>query len=61
MADKNQTKENLMGELAKKREELREVRFQAAGSRSKNVKQAKNLRKEIARLLTELNSSKVAQ
>jgi ribosomal protein L29 len=58
---KDMSIEQIQKEVAAKREALRAFRFGAAGSRSKNVKEGKNLRKEIARLLTELNSRKVAQ
>jgi ribosomal protein L29 len=39
-----------------KREELRSLRFNVAGSKTRNVKAARNLRKEIARALTALNA-----
>jgi ribosomal protein L29 len=42
--------------LAKAQEELRKLRFKAEGARSKNVKESVNLRKEVARILTEVNS-----
>lgn len=56
-------KENLKGmdvkELNKKlailQENARVIRFKAEGSRSKNVKELPNIKKEIARILTELN------
>lgn len=59
------TKENLRGikrdELVKKlaalREDLRVLRFKAEGSKSKNVKEAGTLRKQIARILTEMNKN----
>jgi len=38
--------------VAAKREELRALRFGAAGSKNKNVKLASSLRKEVARALT---------
>lgn len=41
-----------------KREELRTLRFSASGSKNRNVKSARNLRKEVARALTELNGRK---
>jgi ribosomal protein L29 len=47
--------------LSDKREALRVFRFEGAGSRSRNVREGRTLRKEIARLLTELNSRKVSQ
>lgn len=42
--------------VSEKREELRAIRFGTAGSRDRNVKKSKGIRKDIARALTELNS-----
>ena len=42
--------------LASKREDLREVRFGLSGSKSRDTSVSKKLRKEIASLMTELNS-----
>jgi len=53
--------EDLQKGIADKREALRAFRFGGAGSRTRNVREGRNLRKEVARLLTELNSRKVAQ
>lgn len=39
--------------LVEKREALRAFRFGIAGTKTRNVKEGKNLRKEIARILTE--------
>ncbi|MEK7104839.1 MAG: 50S ribosomal protein L29 [Patescibacteria group bacterium] len=58
--------ENLKGmkmdELKKKlvdlEESMRVLRFKAQGSKSKNVKESATLRKQIARVLTELNYKK---
>ena len=54
-----------MGELQKeitdKREALRVIRFGAEGSRSRNVRETRTMRREIARLLTEVNSRTVAK
>ncbi len=60
------TKDNLKGkkegdlnkELAILQENARVIRFKAEGSKSKNVKEMATLRKQIARILTELNSKK---
>ena len=41
--------------LKEKREELRDFRFASAGSRTRNVREGRNTRKEIAQILTELN------
>ena len=46
--------------LADKREGLRVFRFEGAGSRSRNTRGARGLRKEIARILTELRSREIA-
>lgn len=62
MADlKTWSIEDLQKEVAAKREALRTFRFGEAGTRTRNVREGRNLRKEIARLLTEINSRKVAQ
>ena len=42
--------------LSDKQEALRTFRFGGAGSRSRNVREGRTLRKEIARILTELRS-----
>jgi ribosomal protein L29 len=65
MAKKN-TKVNFKGmketelkkELLSLKESLRVVHFKAEGSRSKNVKEPAILKKQIARIMTELNSKK---
>ena len=54
MADlKQQSVEQLDSAVREKREALRVFRFGGAGSRSRNVREGRDLRKEIARLLTE--------
>ena len=61
---KKSTKENLKGmsvaELEKKLASLREnarlIKFKSEGSKSKNVKEGAMLRKDIARILTQMNS-----
>lgn len=47
--------EELSKKLADFREHLQGLRFKAEGARSKNVKEVKNLKKEIARVLTVMN------
>ena len=42
--------------VAKKLEELRGLRFSAAGSKNRNVKLSRELRKEIARAKTEVRA-----
>ena len=45
-----------MKEAADKREALRAFRFGGSGSRARNVREGRNLRREIARILTELGA-----
>lgn len=52
---KGKTKAELERLVADNREKLRAFRFAMTGSKAKNVKEGKTLRKEIARMLTELN------
>ena len=40
--------------LAEKREAVRQFRFDITGSKAKNVKTGNSLRKDVARLLTEI-------
>jgi ribosomal protein L29 len=60
MAKKINMKEKGTGELAElvsaNREELRTIRFGGAGSRERNVKKQKSLRKDIARAMTEITA-----
>ncbi len=51
---KTHSPEDLHTLVAAKREELRALRFSVAGSKNRNVKLARTLRKTIARGLTEL-------
>jgi ribosomal protein L29 len=51
---KTQEVAELQKSLVDKREALRAFRFGGAGSRSRNVREGRNLRKEIAQILTEL-------
>ena len=53
---KKQSVADLQKEIADKRESLRAFRFGEAGSRTRNVREGRNLRKDIARLLTEINA-----
>lgn len=54
---KNKTKEELEKLVMEKRKALQTFRFSVSASKVKNVKEAKGLRKDIARIYTELNSS----
>lgn len=64
MAKKTSLKEKNKGELTKllgeKREELRKLRFEAAGARPKDSNAPAKVRKDIARILTELTAKKTA-
>lgn len=65
MAKKETYKDKKDGELisllSEKREELRSLRFTAAGSRPKDTNAPAKIRKDIARILTEQkNREKVA-
>ena len=52
--------EELMKLLAENREELRKLRFAAAGARPKDSNAPRNTRKDIARILTELHARTLA-
>ena len=52
----DRSKEELTKIVSDKREELRALRFNVAGSKTRNVKAARNLRKEVARALTASNA-----
>ncbi len=47
--------EELKNLLSEKRDKLQEVKFNLSSGRVKNVKEARNLKKDIARILTILN------
>ena len=55
-----QNAEDLKKGIAEKRASLRTFRFGRAGSRTRNVREGRNLRKEIARALTEIRKREVA-
>ena len=59
--NKTKTDEHLKKEVVDTQEKLRVIRFGGAGSRSRNVKESRNLRREIARAKTELRSREIAQ
>ena len=46
--------------IADKRENLRTFRFGGAGSRTRNVREGRTLRKEIARIMTELRKRELS-
>ncbi len=55
-----QSTEELLATITAQREALRAIRFGTAGSRARNVHEAEGIRKNIARMLTELSSRKIA-
>ena len=50
--------EDLKKELATLAEQVRSNRFKAEGAKSKNVKESAMLKKQIARIMTQLNQAK---
>ena len=50
--------EELKTVLANERRELLKLKFDIAGSRGKNTKDIRNIKKNIARILTETNERK---
>lgn len=52
---KKQSIKDLEKMIRDKREALRAFRFKSAGSRTRNVREGRTLRHEIAQTLTELN------
>jgi ribosomal protein L29 len=57
---KKQDVAELKKALSDKREGLRAFRFGAEGSRSRNVREGRTLRKEIAQIMTELRAREIA-
>ncbi|MEK7609783.1 MAG: 50S ribosomal protein L29 [Patescibacteria group bacterium] len=54
----NKTPADLTKLISEKREALRVFRFGSAGAKTKNVKEGRAIRKDIARMLTVLNVKK---
>lgn len=52
---KDKSRQELIKSLGEKRETLRKVRFGSTGSKVRNVKKTSNVKKDIARIMTELN------
>lgn len=55
---KNKTEKEIVQLLNEKREALRSYRFSISGGKTRNVREGRNTRKEIARLLTEIAGRK---
>ncbi len=54
----NKTQADLAKLVADKRESLRVFRFGASGAKTKNVKEGRTIRKDIARILTAMATLK---
>ena len=52
---KAKTNDDLMKALSESREALRAFRFAKEGSKARNVREGRNTRRGIARVMTELN------
>ena len=55
---KTKTTEELHRLVSENRQKLQAFRFAMAGSKTKNVKEGRNLRREIAKALTEVRAQK---
>lgn len=55
---KTKDSKELNGLLYEKREQLRQLRFDSIADKLKNYRQIRQLKKEVARILTILNSKK---
>jgi ribosomal protein L29 len=55
---KNKSEKDLLKQLQEKQLALRAFRFGIAGSKVKNMKEGKALRRDMARILTALNAQK---
>lgn len=55
---KGKLKKDLLKALYEQREILSKFRFGIAGSKTRNVKEGSTAKKEIARIMTELNAKK---
>ena len=55
---KGMKKDELKSKLIDLQENVRVIRFKAEGSKSKNVKEVSAIKKQIARILTEINKKK---
>lgn len=55
---KKKSEKDLKASLKEKREEVRAFRFGMAGSATRNTKLARGLKRDIARIMTELTARK---
>ncbi|MFZ2149880.1 MAG: 50S ribosomal protein L29 [Minisyncoccia bacterium] len=54
---KGMKSDELVKKLGLLREEIRAIHFKSEGAKSKNVKEISGLKKQIARILTEINKA----
>ena len=64
MAKKTENIKGIKGDELKKKladlqENIRVIKFKGQVSKSKNVKEAKNLKKQVAQVLTEMNKNNI--
>lgn len=57
---KTQSTEKLLATVKEKREALRVFRFGGAGSRTRNVREGRTLRRDVAQILTELKAREMS-
>ncbi|MBI2065836.1 MAG: 50S ribosomal protein L29 [Candidatus Zambryskibacteria bacterium] len=55
---KDKLQKDLLKALKERKEDFRKLKFGTAGSKNRNVKEGARIRKDIARILTVLNSKK---
>ena len=55
MSDFAAKTEQELKKLVAKRKQLQDFRFNASSTKSRNVKESRNIRRDVARILTELN------
>lgn len=58
---KGKNKKDLIKTLSEKKADLQKFRFGSSGGRTKNVKEGYNLRKDIARIMTELHAQAMSE
>ncbi|MCR4281112.1 MAG: 50S ribosomal protein L29 [Candidatus Kaiserbacteria bacterium] len=58
---KTQSTEKLLALVKEKREALRVFRFGGAGSRTRNVREGRTLRRDVAQILTELKAREIVK
>lgn len=56
---KGKNQKDLIKELSSLKTKLNEFRFAVAGSKAKNVREGRGLRRDIARIMTELSATHV--